>query len=148
MLTLNSTLFTTGQVTYEDVDPNNQTGKCAIYLQVQLPIDGGIRVYALVDTGSPYCIFNTELVEALGLPSDNGEIIPLHTPRGVFHGTIQRVTMSIMAEQGDSLDIDASVYVPEDEWHFGNFLGYTGFLERLRFAVDPSTNTFYFGACD
>ena|SRR5215471_2332109 len=50
----------------------------------------------------------------------------------------------IFAEQGESLNIEASVFVAAD-WYLGNFLGYTGFLERLRFAVDPGTNTFYFG---
>jgi hypothetical protein len=29
-----------------------------------------------------------------------------------------------------------------------NFLGYTGFLERFRFAIDPSTYIFYFGKYD
>jgi hypothetical protein len=115
-------------------------------VQVILPIDSGISLYALVDTGSPYCIFATEIVEALGLASDYGEKIRLRTAYGPFSGTIQRLMIRLVAEQGDSLDIDASVFVPDDDWRFGNFLGYAGFLERLRFAVDPTTNSFYFGA--
>lgn len=31
------------------------------------------------------------------------------------------------------------------EWRRGNFLGYEGFLNRIRFAIDPSDNSFYFG---
>jgi hypothetical protein len=27
----------------------------------------------------------------------------------------------------------------------GTFLGYSGLLERIRFAVDPQQNNFYFG---
>jgi len=28
---------------------------------------------------------------------------------------------------------------------FPSFLGLTGFLERIKFAADPNTDTFYFG---
>jgi hypothetical protein len=66
------------------------------------------------------------------------------TAYGSFEGTVQRLIIRLLAEQGESLNIDASVFVTTD-WHLGNFLGCTGFLERFRFAVDPGTNTFYFG---
>jgi hypothetical protein len=33
-------------------------------------------------------------------------------------------------------------------WDLPNFLGLSGFLERIRFAVDPGSNLFYFGALD
>ena len=148
MLTLNGQRFTEGQTLYFDADPNGSASKQAIYVEVLLPIDTGIGVYAMVDTGCPYCIFNTELIEALGLASGDGEKISLITPRGRFTGTIQRIPIRLRATQGASLDIDASIYVTEDDWHFGNFLGYTGFLERFRFAIDPSTYTFYFGKYD
>jgi hypothetical protein len=148
MLTLNGQPFTEGQTLYVDVDPEHSANKQAIYIEVILPIDAGIGVYAMVDTGSPYCIFNTELVEALRLASDDGEKISLSTPYGRFRGTIQRVTIGLKATQGTSLDIDASIYVPDEHWRFGNFLGYTGFLERFRCAIDPSTYMFYFGKYD
>jgi hypothetical protein len=148
VLTLNGMPFTSGQTTYYDLDPTDASRKSAIYVQVVLPIDSGISLYAPVDTGAPYCIFETEIVEALGLSSDSGEKIRLRTPYGLANGTIQRIMLRLVAERGDSLDIDASVYVPDDDWRFGNFLGYAGFLERLRFAVDPTTNAFYFGACE
>jgi len=101
-------------------------------------------VYALVDTGTPYCIFDTEIVDALGLVVDDSESLTLRTPYGSFQGTIQRLTIRLVAEEGDSVDVDSSVFVTGD-WTYGNFLGYSGFLERLRFAIDPGTNAFYFG---
>lgn len=148
MLTLNEQPFTEGQAPYIDIDPDHTANKQAIYVEVILPINAGVRVYAMVDTGSPFCIFDTELVAALGLASSDGEEIPLITPRGHFTGTIQRLTIRLKATQGTSLDIDASIYVPDEDWRFGNFLGYTGFLERFRFAIDPSSYTFYFGKYD
>jgi hypothetical protein len=86
------------------------------------------------------------VVETLGLSFDAGEKIMLRTAYGPFEGTVQRMTIRLVAEQGESLNIDASVFVAED-WQLGNFLGYTGFLERCRFAIDPGTNAFYFGPC-
>ena len=109
-----------------------------------LPIHVGTSFYAIVDTGTPYCIFDTELSEALGLSFEDGESVTLRTAYGEVTGTIQRLMIELVAEQGDSLAIDASVFVT-DYWTYGNFLGYSGLLERIRFAFDPGTNSFYFG---
>jgi hypothetical protein len=144
MLMLNGLPFTTGLATYYNLDPNNARRQHAIYIQVVLPTATDLSVYALVDTGTPYCIFETEIVEALGVADASGESMTLRTAYGSFQGTIQRLTIRLAAEQGDSLDIDASVFVT-DAWGYGNFVGYSGFLERFRFAFDPATNAFYFG---
>ncbi|HKI06536.1 MAG TPA: hypothetical protein VKK31_31460 [Thermoanaerobaculia bacterium] len=40
--------------------------------------------------------------------------------------------------------LDATVLVSQD-WFGGSFIGYEGLLQRIRFAVDPETNLFYFG---
>ncbi len=148
MLTLDGQSFTEGQAPYLDVDPDRNANKQAIYVEVILNIGVEIRVYAMVDTGTPWSIFNTELARALGLEPEAGETIALATPYGRFTGTIQRVTIQLKATRGTSLDIDASIFVPDENWYFGNFLGYTGFLERFRFAIDPSTYLFYFGKYD
>ena|SRR5713226_8758595 len=73
MLTLNGIPFTTGRATYRDLHPESVSGKSAIYVQVVLPIHIGMSFYAIVDTGSPYCIFDTEIAEALGFSFDDGE---------------------------------------------------------------------------
>jgi len=144
MLTLNGIPFTTGWATYRDFDPENRSRKQGFYVQVAFPGSSGGSLYAFIDTGTPYCVFNTAVVENLGLSFDEGEKIVLRTAYGPFEGIVQRVMIRLIAEHGESLNIDASVFVAAD-WQLGNFLGYTGFLERLRFAVDPGTNTFYFG---
>jgi len=144
MLMLNTLPFTTGQATYRDFDPESPSRKRGLYVRVMLPDSAGASVYALIDTGTPYCIFDMAVVDTLGLSFDEGEKIVLRTVYGPFEGTVQRMTIRLIAEQGESLNIEASVFVAAD-WHLGNFLGYTGFLERFRFAVDPGMNTFYFG---
>ena len=144
MLTLDGTPFTTGRATYRDLHPQRRSMKSAIYVQVVLPIHPNISLYAILDTGTPFCIFETEIAEALGLFPIDGESMSLKTAYGPFHGTIRRAILRLVAEQGDSLDIEASLFVTDD-WTYGNFLGYSGLLERIRFALDPMTNSFYFG---
>jgi predicted aspartyl protease len=146
MLTLNAMPFSTGWATHRDFDPEDRLRKQGCSVQVAFPGSTGGSLYALLDTGTPYCVFNTAVVENLGLSFDEGEKITLRTAYGPFEGTVQRMSIRLLAEQGESLNIEASVFVTAD-WHLGNFLGYTGFLERFRFAVDPGTNTFYYGPC-
>ncbi|MBI3762643.1 MAG: hypothetical protein HY260_12400 [Chloroflexi bacterium] len=66
-----------------------------------------------------------------------------------YTGTLHRLDAKIPAEHGDPLTVEATVFVPEllpdDTWDFPNFIGLTGMLERMRFAVVPSSQLFYFG---
>ena len=41
--------------------------------------------------------------------------------------------------------VESTVFV-SPEWPEGNFIGYSGLLERIRFAIDPGSNSFVFGA--
>lgn len=59
--------------------------------------------------------------------------------------------IGLWSEETDlSLEVNATVFVPNlrpnEVWPYPSFLGLSGFLERLRFALDPSENAFYFGA--
>ncbi|WP_017717414.1 hypothetical protein [Kamptonema formosum] len=64
-------------------------------------------------------------------------------------GFVVRLNIRLKAEEGEDLDVDSTVFVPDSEVLWGNFpsfIGLTGFLERIRFALDPNTDTFYFGS--
>lgn len=136
--------FATGRVSYLDADPHGQHRQSAIYLPVVLPFAQDISVYALLDTGSPFCVFDSALMAAAGIDFDAGEPVALSTRVERIDGRLQRLALLIAAEAGEALSVDASVFVTRD-WRHGHFLGYGGFLERLRVAVDPLTNTCYFG---
>ena len=61
------------------------------------------------------------------------------------------LTIIFLAEQGDSIPVDATVFIPElkpgQEWNnFPSLIGLNSCLERLRFAVDPDKDCFYFGS--
>ncbi|GAB4431459.1 MAG: hypothetical protein Fur0044_29050 [Anaerolineae bacterium] len=59
------------------------------------------------------------------------------------------MSLSLQAETGDGVEVEATVFVPtlapNDTWPHPNFIGLDGFLTRIRFAIDPTENTFYFG---
>jgi hypothetical protein len=66
-----------------------------------------------------------------------------------LEGSLIRLNITLVAELGENLTVDATTFVPDSEavWdNFPCFIGLSGFLERIRFAIDPNTDTFYFGS--
>lgn len=66
------------------------------------------------------------------------------TRHGVLSGRLVRRALWLLAEEGQSLEVEATFWV-SPSWRFGHFLGYAGFLQSIRFALDPAANQFYFG---
>ncbi len=62
-----------------------------------------------------------------------------------MRGALYREALRISADEGEPLDVEATVFVSPD-WPGPSFIGYQGLLQRIRFAVDPETNLFYFGS--
>ena len=60
-------------------------------------------------------------------------------------GSLERIPLTLTASDGDSLTIDATWFVSE-EWPGPTVIGWRGALERIRFAIDPSEESFYFGS--
>ena len=109
------------------------------------------QVLAVVDTGTPWCILDPEIAERVHV-SQRAEFLFEDTLRirgDKFHGKLFRMGMSLQIEQGQGFEVDATVFVPillaGQLWPYPNFLGLDGFLERIRFAVDPEERAFYFG---
>jgi len=69
-----------------------------------------------------------------------------------YRGKLYRMPVTFNNESGEGTDVtvEATVFVPtlreHEEWLHPNFIGLDGALHRLRFAVDPAENAFYFGA--
>jgi hypothetical protein len=99
-----------------------------------------------LDTAADWSVISTEIAEDLGLFGIEGESIVLSTRFGTIAGHLVPAAVTLIADDGDSLGIDATVFVSSD-WprKAGTFLGYSGLLERIRFAVDPQKNDFFFG---
>jgi hypothetical protein len=68
----------------------------------------------------------------------------------LVHGRLYRLNLTLLADEGEDLTIQTTAFVPEPDEAEGwgdmpCILGLYGCLERLRFAVDPHTEPFYFG---
>ena len=137
------TPFTTARAQYLDHDPGSSESTQKIILKITADPLGGV-VFAQLDTGAAWSILDAEVAEALSLLGGSGAPARISTRYGPVEGRLERTSLEILADQGDSLVINATVWVSPD-WRSGNFLGYGGLLERIRFAVDPSENAVYFG---
>lgn len=145
MLQLHGESFAAGRAKYYDHPRSGAEASARIYVKVQ-PNGLQIALYALVDTGAPWSILGREIAEEMGLLDGSGEVKRLETWRGKFDGYLVRAPITILADEGESLELEATVFVslawPDEA---GTFLGYTGVLDSIRFAFDPQQNDFYFG---
>lgn len=110
-----------------------------------------IPTVAMVDTGAPYVVCAPRLVRQIPLDTTSALERKTILIRGSWvSGYLYRLAVRFLAETGDSLAVDATVFLPDLEWeetwgHLPSFIGWGGCLERMRFAVDPGSDTFYFG---
>jgi Tfp pilus assembly protein PilZ len=109
---------------------------------------------AVVYTGVPYMICTREMAKAVGLnlskPEETGRV----RVEGVWvEGGIYSVTLTLLADvdKGESVPVVVWAFVPNREEDFNpdplppTFLGLKGCLNSFLFAVDPFSQTFYFG---
>ena len=109
-------------------------------------INSDIAFPALLDTGGHYCILNEEAAEAAaGLLTTDLGTIALQTARGRVKGSLYLIRIEIFAELGEDLDLEVVALVAPG-WRAPSIIGYSGALDRFRFAVDPQNNRFLF-AC-
>ena len=109
---------------------------------------GEVADVAALDTGAPFCVLQPELGDRLG---SDGEVTR-QLIRGAWRtGRLVRAPLTLLADDGgelvDALELEATVFLLDEEvFDLPTVLGLNGFLERLRWAVDPVAETFYFGA--
>jgi hypothetical protein len=143
--------FAVGSLFYSDHYPGHaQHARIVVFVAPEHNPESKIPM--IVDTGAPWCVLDPDLADDWGL-----EPIAVYEPnmkiniRGYeFDGRLARGHIVVHAASGDNLRVQATFFIPElmpdDPWNFPNFLGLDGFLNRIRFAVDPSENAFYFGS--
>jgi hypothetical protein len=141
MLRLKEGTFCSGVVRYLDHDPLERHPQARIWIEVGAG-SPEIRWLAMVDTAAAWCIVQPAVAEALSLSSRPEHA--LSTRLGVARGELHRVPLSLHADEGRSLIVEATLFCSM-EWLGPSFIGYQGFLERVRFAVDPANRRFFFG---
>jgi predicted aspartyl protease len=141
--------FATGSVPYSYRPETEHQDIPKLFLQVRIE-DQDIE--ALVDTGAQFFICPPAVAKLLKLQeTDSSATEALRIREARIEGLLHRVTLTLLAEEGESLSVEVTAFVPKvsEEYKLGpipSFLGLFCCLERLRFAVDPSTETFYFGS--
>lgn len=136
--------FSRGQSRFQDRAAPSSEESAKLFVPIQ-PDGLGATILAQLDTGAAWSILETPVAEELRLFEVDGEDTPLATRIGSFVGRLVRTAIELVAHEGDSLRVDATVWISRD-WPGPTFLGYGGLLERVRFAVDPGDNLFFFGA--
>jgi hypothetical protein len=139
--------FATGGVGYQMTGGRAQT-----HLTIKVEI-AGCQTEAIIDTGAPYLICSPVLAEQLNLgPADALESLDILIRGTWIRGGLHRLELILSASEGANLSMEATAFVPDAAGNFGathpsfiGYIGYIGCLERLRLAIDPHTETFYFG---
>jgi hypothetical protein len=139
--------FATGRARFSDHDPATEKETAKIYVKVQ-PEGLEAVILAQLDTGSPWTVLARDYAEALALFGGEGQAITLNIARyGTIRGRLEKANITLLADEdeGQSLDVQQATVFVSMEWPGGTFLGYSGLLEKVRFALDPQKYLFYFG---
>lgn len=140
----NGTPFCAGRSRYTDKADGADAETAKIFIKVVFDSLES-PILAQLDTGAAWSILNKEIASELSLLDGTGQPIKISTRLGAFRGRLERTLIEIVADDGDALSVEATVFVSSD-WPGHNFIGYSGLLERVKFAIDPSDNYFYFGS--
>ncbi len=144
MLKLNGEIFTVGRSKFLDrVGQRREETTAKIYVKIGLDGIDATHV-AQLDTGAAWSILQTEIAEAIGALNEAGEAMNISTRDGIIKGQLVRRSLTILADEGESIVVDATVFVSR-HWARGTFIGYCGLLERIRIGLDAPANNFYFG---
>jgi hypothetical protein len=143
MLKLDNLDFTTGRAKFFDQAPGTDEPTAKVYVPIGF---SGVEGHSLaqLDTGAAWSILQVPVAELLGVLDGDGHPTTVLTHGGPVKGRLERVPLTLVADEGSSLEVDATFLVSR-EWQGGTFLGYTGLLEKIRIALDPPANLFYFG---
>jgi hypothetical protein len=81
----------------------------------------------------------------LGVLESDGFRTRLDTRFGSMKGHLVRIPILFPADAGQDYEMEGTFFISPD-WPPGcTFLGYSGMLDIIRFALDPQANHFYFG---
>lgn len=126
-------------------------GRDRASLRILVPIIvEGVQTEAVLDTGGVYLVCDPDLADALDLDPTGGVGRVRLLIRGEeWEGSLYRLSLMFPAVVGEGVQVEATAFVPRcrpgEPWPLGTIAGLTGCLERLRFAVDPRSDMFYFG---
>lgn len=126
------------------------TSEASIRAIINVNVDG-FQTEGFIDTGGVFFILNPEIAKAIGLTPDAQNLETIMWRGMHISGSLHRMTLELHASDGYGLRLEATSFVPfmkdGDEWvrNLPCVLGLQGCLDRMRFAIDPVNDNFYFG---
>jgi hypothetical protein len=100
----------------------------------------------LLDTACNLCVMSATTAAEVGwVSSTRLERRQIDTRLGLFTGIIDRIDITFRGFDNRDLVVDCTWLIIE-EWPGPTVMGWNGCLERMRWAVDPMDNWFYFAA--
>lgn len=139
--------FTVGASRYLDAHPERgPEGTAKIFVRLS-PEGLNADLLAQLDTAAAWTVVDRDVAAVMGLLDAEGLGTRLSARGGSYEGKLVKLPITLVADEGSELRIDATVFVSE-HWQNGTFIGYGGLLQHIRFAIDPENNLFYFGPPD
>ena len=89
-----------------------------------------VGLIARLDTGAAHCIFERRYAEELGLDVESGRAQRFRTMAGSFVAYAHEVTIQTLG-----IGFASGVFFAEDTGFNRNFLGRSGWLDRLRIGI-------------
>jgi hypothetical protein len=89
-----------------------------------------VELLAKLDTGAAHCIFERKYAEILGLEVESGRLQRFRTVAGSFVAYQHEVTIQTLG-----IEFPAAVFFAHDPAFSRNFLGRSGWLDRLRIGI-------------
>ena len=89
-----------------------------------------VDLLAKLDTGAAHCIFERKYAEMLGMEVDSGRLQRFRTVAGSFAAYQHEITIQTLG-----IEFSAVVFFAQDSTFNRNFLGRSGWLDRLRIAI-------------
>ncbi len=133
---------------YKFAPPTPEDVNARILIEIKVEKKPAI---AAVDTGAPYLILSPMLAEHLAFdPLSALDQISINIRGWKIKGKLHRVYLDLPAAEGEGHRFEATAFFPDPEEadHYGDlpsFLGMQDCLDRVRFAIDPYEEKFYFG---
>ncbi len=120
---------------------NNDPG---VTVPVSLSVGGQpIKLFAKVDTGAEYCLFERKFADALEIDVERGGEKTFSTVSGTFRAYEHELTLAVYGTSFDTV-----VYFYKDESKTRNVLGRNGWLNRVRLGLVDHDSLVYLSAYD
>jgi hypothetical protein len=135
--------FTRGRSKFSDHVLGIDEATAKVYVKIRF--DSGESTLAQLDTGAAWSVLDTRTAALLGSSMDWLQPARMGTRFGNLAGRLGRAPITFHADEGEPLTVTGTFFVSKDWPLRMPFLGYSGLLDAIRFALDPQANDFYFG---